>query len=80
MYNWNDIRVEQEIAQERYQQVIEARRVARARRRQTGDAGITSSARLLGWFGDLLVRWGCFLQKRRGPDYQAAVCHPGTAG
>ena len=30
MINWNDIKVEQEIAQERYQQIIQARQVARA--------------------------------------------------
>jgi len=30
MINWNDIKVEQEIAQERYQQIVLAQQVARA--------------------------------------------------
>lgn len=80
MYNWNDVRVEQEIAQERYQQIVKARRVGRVRQRQTAAAEISTSGRLLGWLGDRMVRWGCALQKRRGPDFQSAVCHSGAAG
>ena len=81
MYNWNDVEVEQKIAQERYQSIVEGRRVARARQRaKTGDVTVSPSARLLGFFGDLLVSWGCALQERRGPDGTAAVCRSGAAG
>jgi len=34
MINWNDIKVEQEIAQERYQQIIEARQVDHAQEKE----------------------------------------------
>lgn len=80
MYNWNDVRVEQEIAQERYQPIVEARRVVRVQRADVADGRISWSNRLLGLLGDFLVRWGCALQKRRGPDVQSAVCHSGAAG
>ena len=80
MYNWNDVKVEQEIAQERYRQIVEARRVARARRDDMSTGRISWPNQLLGWLGDFLVRWGCALQKRRGPDFQSAVCHSGIVG
>jgi len=73
MYNWNDVEVEQKIAQERYQSIIEGRRVARTQQRTTHR--LSAAGRLLGWLGDLLVVWGCALQKRRGSDSTTAVCH-----
>ena len=76
MYNWNDVEVEQKIAQERYESIVEGRRVEQARSKETADFPTSStSRRLLGWIGDLLVSWGCALQKQRDPDFQAAACH-----
>lgn len=80
MYNWNDVRVEQEIAEERYERIVEARHVARVQREDMADGRISWPNRLLGLFGDFLVRWGCALQKRRGPDVQSAICRSATAG
>lgn len=37
MFNWNDIIVEQKIAQERYQEIVQAKQIARAEREQ-GDS------------------------------------------
>ena len=75
MYNWNDVEVARMIAQERYQRIVEGRRVDRVRQRATAKDPVSPSFdRLLIWLGELLVGWGCALQNRRRSDFQAAVC------
>jgi len=53
MINWNDIRVEQQIAQERYQTVIESRQ---------RPATTPLLPKLRGWLGTQLIAWGHTLQ------------------
>jgi len=65
MINWNDIRVEQEIAQERYQQLIQARQVAQVRRENAGQEHRTPySTRFRNRVGEMLVTLGCRVQRR----------------
>ena len=81
MYNWNDIEVEQKIAQERYQSIIEGRRIARARRRATDGSPVASAGgRLSGWLGDLLIRWGCALRAFGNFSTRTYVLGERTAG
>jgi hypothetical protein len=56
MFNWNDIRVEQEIAQERYQVIVQGRRLARTRSQENRR---NKYARFRNWLGDQVINWGC---------------------
>ncbi len=58
MINWNDIRVEQQIAQERYQAIIQTRR-----QQVPATVKLTLYPRLLNWFGQRLIAWGHKLQQ-----------------
>ena len=60
MMNWNDLRVEQEIARERYQRLIRDREIARLIRQTRSEAPLT--LRLLVRLGKNLERWGQGLQ------------------
>ena len=60
MYNWNDLKVEQEIAQERYQIIIEGRTIKTTGKQQAS----TVYDRFLHWLGHQLVTWGNHLQLR----------------
>ncbi len=60
MINWNDIEIAQEIAQERYQIIVQARQMKK--RDPRNDIGFYVS--LLNWLGDQLVTWGRYLQLR----------------
>ena len=61
MINWNDIQVEQEIAQERYQPIIQARQMSRALARSEGRSGTQFYRRVFNWVGhkvgDLALYW-----------------------
>jgi hypothetical protein len=51
MINWNDIRVEQEIAQERYQTIIQGQQVDRASSaKEKGQAETSIFSWVFGWF------------------------------
>ena len=68
MINWNDIRVEQEIAQERYQTIIQARQIDRIlslRPEQRSEGLFYQQA--LDRLGDYLIRWGNNLRQRNDP-------------
>jgi len=54
MINWNDIRVEQQIAQERYDAIIE-----RSQTTSTTDLFLQGRS----WFGSLLITWGHQLRR-----------------
>ncbi len=58
MINWNDIKVEQEIAQERYQQIIEARQVARALEKE--QPKVTFGDQLRNWLTSTVAGIGVF--------------------
>ena len=60
MMNWNDLRVEQEIAQERYQRLIRDKEIARLIRQTRSEAPLV--LRLLARLGKNLERWGQRLQ------------------
>jgi hypothetical protein len=55
MINWNDVRVEAELAQERYQQVIRARRIAQIERCENGGDGWSNA--LQTWRPRLAAWW-----------------------
>lgn len=59
MYNFNDIQVEQEIAQERYQDIIRSRKIARALKQADRT---DPHQRILNWIGQQLVSIGRSLQ------------------
>lgn len=65
MYNWFDLQVEKEVAQERYQVIVEGREAARARQRKASfyDKALTQ-------LGERLVTLGHSLQGRG----ETAVC------
>lgn len=63
MMNLNDIRIEQEIAQERYQQLIRQREVDR----QIGPQPTLVQLILTG-LGRQMARWGCMLKARFNPQ------------
>ena len=60
MMNWNDLRVEQEIAQERYQRLIRDREIDRLIRQ--GQPKTPPALGLLTWLGQQLEWWGRKLQ------------------
>ncbi len=68
MFNINDLKVEQAIAQERYETIIRARQVDKARQRtpQRTFQPQTIFPTMLRWMGHQLVNLGCYLQRRRG--------------
>lgn len=66
MINWYEIQVEQEIAQERYQPLIQARQFKRRRQPATGPES-TAFDRARNRLGDQLQSWGCQVK---------AVCEP----
>jgi hypothetical protein len=72
MMNWNDLRVEQEIAQERYQRLIRDKEIDRL----IGQAqpGTTTARALLVRFGQQLERWGQRLQSRGTWNQPDVVC------
>ena len=60
MINWNDIRVEEEIARERYEAIVRGRQVARSRPQIINPANrIGHYVRLRNWLGEHLINWGC---------------------
>jgi len=59
MIDWYDIQVEQEIAQERYEIIVQGRRLARTQQLET-EAGRYVLVR--NWLGEQLVNWGCQLK------------------
>jgi hypothetical protein len=63
MMNWNDLRVEQEIAQERYQRLIRQREVDRL----TGSQPSLVQVGLAG-LGRQLARWGHWRETRFNPQ------------
>jgi hypothetical protein len=68
MINWNDIQVEQKIAQERYQAIIQARQIDRIlSQRPEQRSGILFYQRALARLGDYFIRWGNYLQQRNDP-------------
>lgn len=62
MMNWNDLRVEQEIAQERYQRLIRQREIDRLFGPQPSLFRLT-----IGGLGRCLVSWGHRLEIYSGP-------------
>ncbi len=61
MINWYDIQVEQEIAQERYQPLIQERQFARPHQPPVSLPD-TAYTQVRNWLGDQLVSWGCRLK------------------
>jgi hypothetical protein len=61
MINWNDVEVEQEIAQERYEVIVRGRQPA-----QSGQQEIPTgrSVRFRDWLGDHIINWGCQVKAR----------------
>jgi hypothetical protein len=72
MINWNDIRVEQEIAQERYQTIVRARQIKQALAKSEEGQSKTPFYRwAFGWFGCKLGDLGVYfpkLQQGTGPQ------------
>ena len=60
MMNWNDLRVEQEIAQERYSRLIRDKEIERLLRQSRSEAPL--ALRLLAWLGQQVEGWGRKLQ------------------
>jgi hypothetical protein len=63
MFSWNDLQVEQKMAEERYRDMRRARQLDRLRRSILDDErrpALHSRARH--WLGHRLVSWGCDLQ------------------
>lgn len=58
MINWNDIKVEQEIAQERYEQIIQARQVARALKKE--QTRVQFYDQLRNWLTSTVAQMGIF--------------------
>lgn len=56
MINWNDVRTEAELAQARYQQVAQARRIAQLERTERKDVPRRNHA-LAGWWKPLSNWW-----------------------
>ena len=56
MVNWNDVRVEQEIAQERYEVIVRGRQLTQARQQKTRH---DHYARFRDWLGTQLIGLGC---------------------
>ena len=56
MINWNDIHVEQKIAQERYEIIRRGRQLPRSRQQKDRAAYY---ARFRDWLGDQVITWGC---------------------
>jgi hypothetical protein len=56
MFNWNDIRVEQEIAQERYEIIVRGRQLAQVRRQKERN---DHYARFRDWLGTQVIGLGC---------------------
>ena len=61
MFNLNDLRVEQEIAQERYEAIIHGREITRMLR-TNHDRRTSLRVRMRNWLGSQLVTWGCRLK------------------
>jgi len=60
MINWNDIQVEQEIAQERYRMILEERKQAQSQRGiSTRNREAGAIARLRNWLGAGMINLGC---------------------
>lgn len=60
MINWNDIQVEQEIAQERYRMILEERKLAHSRRGfSTRNREGRAIERLRNWLGAGMINLGC---------------------
>ena len=59
MIDWYDIQVEQEIAQERYDIILQGRRLARTQQLETEAVRYVL---VRNWLGELLVNWGCQLK------------------
>jgi hypothetical protein len=72
MINMNDVKVEQAIAQERYQVIIAARQQARARAEGNQQREMVLD-RALGWLGRRLVGWGSRLEKRHNTAGEQAA-------
>jgi len=60
MFNWNDIIVEQQIAQERYQEIVQAKQIARAEREQGGSDPheVSFYSRLRNWVTNAIAKLG----------------------
>jgi hypothetical protein len=63
MINMNDVKIEQGIAQERFQVIVVARQQARARAEGNQQSEMVLD-RALSWLGRRLVGWGSRLEKR----------------
>ena len=60
MINWNDIHVEQKIAQERYEVIVRGRQLDRSRQQTIKSDGKTGHyVRFRNWLGEQLMNWGC---------------------
>lgn len=63
MINWNDVRVEQELAQERYEVIVQGRELARLQKlKANSDSEASNYVRVRNWLGGQLVNWGCHLK------------------
>ena len=63
MINWNDVRVVQELAQERYEVIVQGRELARFQRLKANPGSKASNyVRVRNWLGGQLVNWGCHLK------------------
>jgi hypothetical protein len=56
MINWNDIQVEQKIAQERYEVIVQGRQLAHTRQQVDRTAYYP---RFRDWLGNQIIAWGC---------------------
>lgn len=56
MFNWNDVHVEQEIAQERYEVIVRGRQLAQARQQKKRNDHYT---RFRNWLGAQVIGLGC---------------------
>lgn len=64
MFNWNDIRVEQEIAQERYRVIAQSYQRSRAK---NGEDRKSISGLTRDWLGNQLISLGCTVKAECQP-------------
>ena len=60
MFNWYEVKVEQQIAQERYEVIKQGHRLARSRPLKGRREG--KQVRVRNWLGNQLINWGCIVK------------------
>ena len=70
MAGWSEIEVEQKIAQERYQVIVQGQQVASINRKRRG----LIYHRFLNYLGDKLVTWGYYLKQRYNISVEKPIC------